>query len=124
MSNSTQKKQVFSVSQKYAEVFEILEMVNNKSEFICQAIIEKYHGSGDIKDSILEEKMKKILASMINEQNLFIVSGNVSNVPIQTVAVSTPAPVVEDIPATTPIVVAEEDDEDDAAYLKNILENM
>lgn len=122
MSNSTQKKQVFSVSQKYAEVFEILERVNNKSEFICQAIIEKYRGCADVEDSILEAKMKKILSSMMNENNLFIVSGNVSNVPIQTVAVSTPAPVVEDIPVVNP--TKDEDDEDDAAYLKNILDNM
>lgn len=122
MSNSTQKKQVFSVSQKYAEVFEILERVNNKSEFICQAIIEKYRGCADVEDSILEAKMKKILSSMMNENNLFIVSGNVSNVPIQTVAVSTPAPVVEDIPVANP--TKDEDDEDDAAYLKNILDNM
>lgn len=39
--NDKSKKQVFSVAKKYDMVYTILDAASNKSEFICQAIIEK-----------------------------------------------------------------------------------
>lgn len=118
MSNTTQKKQVFSVSQKYSEVFDILEGVDNKSEFICQAIIEKFKGLGTISDDVLETKMRKILKSMVAEDNLFIVSGNgiPSNIPVSVVSTET----ISEVERTE----VEEDSEEDNDYLKSILKNM
>ena len=110
-----QSKQIFSVSQKYNEVFDILNKVDNKSEFICQAIIEKFHGLDTESDAKLEEKVRKILKSMICEENLFIVSGSPS------------------VPTTVPVVskevveetkVDEKEDDEDNDYFKNVLLNM
>lgn len=117
MSNTPQKKQVFSISQKYSEVFDILDGVENKSEFICQAIIEKFRGQEAIEDSVLEAKMRKIMMSLISEQNLFLVSGNINPNSIPAV-VANPLP-IEEVKGTV-----EEDDDDDDDYLKDIFKNM
>ena len=119
MSNTTQKKQVFSVSQKYSEVFDILDGVDNKSEFICQAIIEKFKGLGSISDDALETKMRRILKSMISEENLFIVSGNgtPNTIPVSVISTET----VSEVKRTENI---EDDSEEDNDYLKSILKNM
>lgn len=115
MSNP-QSKQIFSVSQKYSEVFDILDKVDNKSEFICQAIIEKFHGLDAETDSKLEEKVRKILKDMICENNLFLVSGN----PM----VPTTVPVVsKEVVEETKVETKKEDDEDDD-YFKSVLLNM
>ena len=117
MSNA-QSKQIFSVSQKYNEVFDILNRVDNKSEFICQAIIEKFNGIETSDDSLLEKKIRKVLKDMITEENLFIVSVN-STVP--TPVEVPPKTVVEnkDIENTS-----SESDQEEEDYLKNVLLNM
>ena len=119
MSNTSQKKQVFSVSQKYSEVFDILDGVDNKSEFICQAIIEKFKGLGTISEDALESKMRKILKSMISEENLFIVSGNgiPNNIPVSVISAET----MPEVERTDKI---EDDSDEDNDYLKSILKNM
>lgn len=72
-----------SVAKKYEEVIDILKNVPNKSEYICQAVIEKYNFSKNnksnrIDNETLKNEIKQILSEMIND-NIFLVKGNISN---------------------------------------------
>jgi hypothetical protein len=120
MAKATQKKQVFSISQKYLEVIEILGDIENKSEFICQAILEKANGTNKVDDDVvLEEKVKKILSNMVKD-DLFLVSGNPQNISCITLIQQNAQPVVgEEVEENNGIV-----SEDDSAYLKDIFANM
>jgi hypothetical protein len=80
MPNIVQKKQVFSISSKYQEVLDILNDVDNKSEFICQAIVEKARGMNSLDDAALEKKIRKVLKNMIDEDDMYVVFGNQKNV--------------------------------------------
>jgi len=123
MAKTTQNKQVFSISQKYSEIVDILNSTENKSEFICQAIIEKASGMNKVDDDVvLEDKIKKVLKDMMSE-NIFLVSGSPSNV-------STNIPAKkEDISNKKDIIKHKEEKkeisaDEDSAYLKNIFNNM
>lgn len=119
MAKTTQNKQVFSISQKYIDIIEILEKIENKSEFICQAILEKSNGMNKVEDDVvLEEKIKKVIKSMMNE-NIFLVAGNpnnISSVPIQRET--------EFISDKKEEPVENQDDDEDEDYLKSVLQNM
>lgn len=72
-----------SVAKKYEEVIDILKNVPNKSEYICQAVIEKHNSSKNnkpnkIDNETLKNEIKQILSEMIND-NIFLVKGNISN---------------------------------------------
>lgn len=118
MSNTAQKKQVFSVSSRYEEVFDILSGVDNKSEFICQAIIEKAGGINSLDDAALEKKIRKVLKEYIADDSLFIVSGSRGNVsPVVNVTEEKPRVTIEPI-------VQKSSDDDDSDYLRDVLNNM
>ena len=120
MSNTAQRKQVFSVSQKYNEVFSILDKVDNKSEFICQAIIEKFRGSDSIDDKSLELRMRKILKDMISEDNLFIVSNCTTSIPVQEPKTA----VIQEVERTPEKEIPQKENDEDEDYLKSVLLNM
>jgi len=72
-----------SVAKKYEEVIDILKNVPNKSEYICQAVIEKHNSSKNnkpnkIDNETLKNEIKQILSEMISD-NIFLVKGNISN---------------------------------------------
>ena len=72
-----------SVSKKYEEVIDILKNVPNKSEYICQAVIEKHNSSKNkkpnkIDNETLKNEIKQILSEMISD-DIFLVKGNISN---------------------------------------------
>lgn len=70
-----QQKKVFSIASKYNEVYEILQKVPNQSEFICQAIIEKFNkkeNTNNINDEMLDKKIRSILSEIITEDHIVI----------------------------------------------------
>lgn len=78
MDNKTSTKQqvqMFSISNRNSEVLEILNNVDNKSEFICQAIIEKAknkNNSSSITNDELENKIKDVVLKLLLDNNLNI----------------------------------------------------
>lgn len=78
MDNKTSTKQqvqMFSISNRNSEVLEILNNVDNKSEFICQAIIEKAknkNNSSSITNDELENKIKDVVLKLLLNNNLNI----------------------------------------------------
>ena len=78
MDNKTSTKQqvqMFSISTRNSEVLEILNNVDNKSEFICQAIIEKAknkNNSSSITNDELENKIKDVVLKLLLDNNLNI----------------------------------------------------
>ena len=71
----------FTVSKKNKQVLDILDKVKNKSEFICQAVIEKYNrsASNNVDRETLRKEIKSILEEMIAD-DYFIVKGNIKNI--------------------------------------------
>jgi len=87
MSKSRPKQQNFSVAQKYEEVWTILDSIDNKSEFICQAIVEKFNKKDDehspTQENIEENKLKDLIKETLNEmikEDLFIIKGNINSI--------------------------------------------
>ena len=84
MSNERVRQQNFSVARKYDEVWKILEIIDNKSEFICQSIIEKYNKQEEeieyVPEAITKNDLKGLIKETLDEMvsnDLFIVKGNV-----------------------------------------------
>ena len=81
----TSSSQNFSIAQKYNKVKEILNEVPNMSEFICQAIEEKYEREKnkdlDMVNGISRDVLREEIMSVLNEfklEDVFIVKGNVN----------------------------------------------
>jgi len=84
---SKSKQQVFSIAQKYEKVVEVLNGVENKSEFICQAIMEKIENNKEaVKETAsatidkveLREEIMAVLNEMM-QKDVFIVKGGLDN---------------------------------------------
>lgn len=107
-----QQKKVFSVAGKYSKVLDILQSVDNQSEFICQAIIEKHEGRQDrsVTDKELDQRIRAILAEMVTDDCVIIAhKGEV--------------PTTKDIPISVkpePVKSSEPQD-DDASLIKDIV---
>lgn len=119
--NSSQKSQVFSISKKNYEVLDILNSIDNKSDYICEAIIEKYNckNSENISDKNLENKIKSIIKTMVGE-DLVIIQGNAkfSSVP-NNVALNS-----DDSEKEKNEEIKEEVSEEEINDIKNIMEMM
>lgn len=95
MPKDKDSRQIFSISKRYEDVFDILESIPNKSAFICEAIIA-YNKSGKTQkddtsyiQDIVKKEVEKAIQSLI-EENMFIVKGN-PNLVVQ-------APEAQDMP--------------------------
>lgn len=64
-----QQVQMFSISNRNSEVISILEKVENKSEFICQAILEKAQNTNNkninLSEEDIENKIKDVLIKLL-----------------------------------------------------------
>lgn len=130
MDKIKQEKQVFSISKKYQEVSDILKNVDNKSEFICQAIIEKIRGNKQIENDMekhIEQTVRKIL-----EEKLIVFPVNTMH-PLNVVPVESTTFNKNSENSSSNEIVAEEllevenvneIDEEDAEYLKGVFDDM
>lgn len=78
MSKPNSTKKIFSVASKYEKVLDILNEVPNQSEYICQAILEKYNGiakSEEVSTEKIDERIKAILADMMTGHVLIATLG-------------------------------------------------
>lgn len=81
MPKDKDSRQIFSISKRYEDVFNILESIPNKSAFICEAILAYNKSGKNSKDDtshieeIVKKEVEKALQSLI-EENMFIVKGN------------------------------------------------
>lgn len=110
MSTNKQKKIVFSVSKKYQDIFDLLEKVPNKSEFICSAIMEKISGEKQIDDDELQQRMKTILAGMIVDRDILLIPAGASVEAPTSEIVSSSATGVIPAQETLPRKIADKDE--------------
>lgn len=87
MPKDKDSRQIFSVSKRYEEVFNILASTPNKSAFICEAIIAYSQSDKNLKqeDHSIRELVKKEIDEAIQlliKDDMFIVKGNPSLVPV------------------------------------------
>lgn len=61
------KKYIFSVSKQNKRVEDILKDIPNKSEYICQAILEKADAKNFNKGKIDRSEIKKIVLEVLEE---------------------------------------------------------
>lgn len=69
-------KKLVSISQKNLEVVKILREISkfypSESEFICQAIIEKYHRETEIKETDIKTLVKNALEELVGEKYIIM----------------------------------------------------
>lgn len=69
-------KKLVSISQKNLEVVKILKEVTktypSESEFICQAIIEKYHRENDVKEADIKTLVKDALEELVGDKYIIM----------------------------------------------------
>ena len=125
MSKVRRKQKNFSISQKYEEVWDVLDKVDNHSEFICEAILEKFNITpceNSQKEDINTESLKETIKDIINEmllEDVFIIKGNVQALDqLKVVETNVVKEKEEDIKETT-----EEISDDLKDTVKNIIGN-
>lgn len=74
------RNQVFCISSSNLDVIDILSKVGNKSQFICDAVREKYKNDQlddilDSKEELLENKIKEVLMKLYGS-NIAIVASS------------------------------------------------
>ena len=115
------KNQIFNISPANADVIDILNGVSNKSQFICEAIREKYKNDNiseilETSEALFERKVKEILTKLCGD-NITIVASNTSIISqggATTVESSAPQPKEE---------IKDEISDDDQERLRNLFGN-
>lgn len=94
------QKKLVSISEKNKQVLDILENLDKKytseSEYICQAIIEKFERDSSKDEKSLKDSIKEVLEEMVGEK--FIVMKSSSDVVIPTTSPATNIQPKEEIP--------------------------
>lgn len=110
----------FSVSDKNEDVLKILDKVENKSDFICRAIREKWkndcYPSADSKD--FEEAIKNVLLKLLLNGNLVAAPGGQQMIidppaPPEPIKPVDKPPEAQEAPAKADIQEPDEEDSED-----------
>lgn len=84
------QKKLISISEKNKKVLEILKNLDSKytseSEYICQAIIEKYEKDQEAHSKSLKDSIREVLEEMVGDNFIVMKSSSDINIgtPIQT----------------------------------------
>lgn len=117
-------KKLISISQKNIKVVSILKNIpktyNSDSDYICQAIIEKYERENKIKESDIKTLVKDALEELVGDK--YIIMKGSSDIQVASNNTTTSAPIIKQSSINQAISSKEEEEKE--SLLMGIIDDM